>query len=159
MSRTRRTRPGPQPKPVELKLLEGNPGRRPIRDAPPAEKPAGPPGPPRGLGRRGRAAWKRYWDAGKAWLTMGDFDALWRACRLIDRADSIETTIDAEGFMVLNEDTGRSYPHAALNTLLGIYRAIADLETAAGLPATERGRIRADKTAGDEIDRWKAGSG
>lgn len=158
MSRTRHGRPGPQPKPVELKLLEGNPGRRPIGKAPAAGKPERTPPAPRGLAAPGKAAWRRYWQGGRAWLSLGDYDAIWRACKLIDRAAAIEAAVDAEGFMVKNPRTKRSTVHAAFNNLLGVYRAIADLETAAGLPATERGRIATTKTEGDEIDRWKAGT-
>lgn len=159
MSRTRRSRPGPQPKPLELKVLEGNPGRRPLGDVPSAEKPVGLPSAPDGLATAGQAAWARYWRGGSAWLSLGDYDAIWRACKLIDRAAAIETAIDAEGFLVVNRRTKRSAVHAAFNNLLGVYRAIADLETAAGLPATERSRIRAEKHDGDEIDRWMAGAG
>lgn len=130
-----------------------------MAEAPPATKPERTPSPPRGLGNAGRAAWRRYWQAGRAWLSLGDYDAIWRACKLIDRAAAIEAAVDEEGFMVRNQRTKRSAVHAAFNNLLGVYRAIADLETAAGLPATERSRIRPEKTDGDEIDRWKAGTG
>lgn len=159
MSRTRRTRPGPSPEPVELKLLKGNPGRRPIKDAPPADKPSKIPRAPTGLGSQGKATWQRYWTGGRAWLSLGDYDAIWRACKLIDRAAAIEAALDAEGFLVVNRRTKRSAVHAAFNNLLGVYRAIADLETAAGLPATERSRIRADRHDGDEIDAWQRGTG
>lgn len=151
-------RPGPQPDAPELVLLKGNPGRRSRPDAPAAVKP-GSLRPPVGLGKAGRAAWSRYWQGGRTWLGLGDYEAIARACRLIDRAAMIEAAIESEGFMVRNARTKRSAVHSAFNHLLGVYRAIADIERAAGLPATERSRVRAEKTDGDEIDRWERGAG
>lgn len=152
-------RPGPAGDPPELVLLKGNPGRRKRAEAPPSGKPSGIPRAPSGLGPDGRLAWRLYWEAGKAWLSRGDQVALVRACKLADRAAAIEKAIDDEGFMVKNTRTKRSAVHSAFNHLLGVYKAIAVIEQLAGLPATERSRVHAEKTDGDEIDRWKHGSG
>lgn len=152
-------RPGPAGDPPELVLLKGNPGRRSRPKAPPAGKPGAAPPAPKGLGAAGRESWRLYWEGGKAWLSRGDQPGLIRACKLADRAAAIEAAIDAEGFMVVNRRTKRSAVHAAFNHLLGIYRTIAAIEQLAGLPATERGRVRAEKTDGDEIDRWQSGAG
>ena len=151
-------RTGPQPDAPELVMLKGNPGRRSRPEAPPAGKPGGTPTTPKGLGPAGREAWRLYWEAGKAWLSQADRVALVRACKLADRAAALEAAIDAEGFLVVNGRTKRSAVHAGFNHLLGIYKAIATIEQIAGLPATERSRVRAEKTEGDEIDRWKTGS-
>jgi hypothetical protein len=80
-----------------------------------------------------------------------------RLCTLIDIAADVETRIRAEGFLHVNGRTKRSAVHAGFNTLLGIYKSIADLESAHGFPATERGRIKTTTAGGDEIDRWKSG--
>lgn len=152
-------RPGPAADAPELVLLKGNPGRRPRPKAPPAGKPSGVPPAPKVLGPAGREAWRLYWAGGKAWLSRGDQPALVRACKLADRAAAIELAIDDEGFMVKNARTKRSAVHAAFNHLLGVYRTIAAIEQLAGLPATERGRVRAGKTEGDEIDNWQRGTG
>lgn len=49
---------GRKPKPTHLKLLEGNPGRRPINGAEP-QPTAGPPSCPAHLNPSGKAEWKR----------------------------------------------------------------------------------------------------
>lgn len=151
-------RRGPQPKPVELVVLEGNPGRRKVPTPPPAEKPSGVPPAPAGLGEAGAAAWERYWTGGRHWLSLADFDAIHRACKLNDRAAALEAAIETEGFLVVNRRTKRSAVHAGFNHLLGIYRAIAIIEQTAGLPATERSRIKPENSDGDDVDRWMSGA-
>lgn len=147
-------RRGPQPDAPELRLLKGNPGKRRTPDAPPPVQPARIPAAPRELGKAGREAWRLYWTGGRAWLGLGDFERIRRACKLIDRAAAIEVAIEAEGFMIKNARTKRSAVHSAFNHLLGIYKAIADIEAGSGLPATERGRVRMDNHEGDELDQW-----
>lgn len=160
MTRSRHRRPGPPPKPVELTLLEGNPGKRkPPTVAPAAGKLSRLPPAPTGLGPAGRAAWKRWWEGGAAWLSKGDYDALWRAAKMVDRAAELERVIDREGFTHLNPETKRSAVHHSYNNLIGLYKTIADIERQAGLPATERSRVsaRAD-SAGDPLDQWETGT-
>jgi hypothetical protein len=152
-------RPGPQPDAPELTLLKGNSGHRPTPAAPPSGKPGSVLIAPKGLGPAGKQAWRLYWEAGRAWLSQADRVALLRACKLADRAALLEKAIDDEGFLVRNARTKRSAVHAGFNHLLGIYKAIATIEQVAGLPATERSRVRAEQNAGDEIDRWQHGTG
>ena len=116
------------------------------------------PAAPKDLKAAGRAAWRRYWEGGRAWLSMGDYDALARACRMVDRASELEATIEREGFTHVNPDTKRSAVHHSYNNLIGIYKTIADIERMAGLPATERSRVSATKQQGDSIDAWEKGS-
>lgn len=154
-----RRRPGPQPVAPELTVLRGNPGHRPV-SAPSTPKPAAGgaiPRPPASLLAAGRAAWRRYWTGGRAWLGEADFEGVRRLCTLIDIATEVEAAVRAEGFLVKNARTKRSAVHAGFNTMLGIYKAIADLESAHGFPATERGRIKTSSGAGDDIDRWMTG--
>jgi len=51
-------RPGPAPKPTMLKILDGNPGKRPLPENEP-KPPAAIPTPPRCLDRAARAEWRR----------------------------------------------------------------------------------------------------
>lgn len=53
------TKPGPAPKPVELKLVEGNPGRRPLPEVPKPTIAASAPKPPAVLGAEGKKLWNR----------------------------------------------------------------------------------------------------
>jgi P27 family predicted phage terminase small subunit len=51
--------PGPPPTPTYLKLLRGNPGKRPIRPEPQPEQPPTPPEPPDFLSAYARNEWRR----------------------------------------------------------------------------------------------------
>ena len=51
--------PGPRPMPVKLKLLRGNPGRRPVRGAFEPPQPPLPPEPPAFLTGYARQEWNR----------------------------------------------------------------------------------------------------
>jgi P27 family predicted phage terminase small subunit len=66
-------RNGRPPKPVEQKRAAGNPGKRPLPNAPlPGEGLAasfGIPVPPASLGEDGLVLWEHVWDAGQSWLS------------------------------------------------------------------------------------------
>jgi hypothetical protein len=149
-------KPGPRPEPVELKLLKGNPGRRPLPSGSVAEKPLDTPEPPAYLGPAGRDAWNIYWTHGKPWLAYTDIPLIRRICRLIDRAEAIEAAVDAEGLMHLNGETGRSAVHHSFNTVLGLYSRIADLEASAGFNPSERGRMNLKPATVDPLAEWQA---
>ena len=50
---------GPPPKPTKLKVLEGNPGHRPLANDEPRPKLVRTPSPPRSLRRQGKSEWRR----------------------------------------------------------------------------------------------------
>lgn len=52
-------KPGPAPKPVELKILEGNPGKRPLPNSHPKPQPVAP-RIPYGIYPRARKFWKEH---------------------------------------------------------------------------------------------------
>lgn len=52
-------RPGPKNKPAELRIIEGNPGKRPIPETIAAPRPSNPPGPPAHLTVEAKTEWRR----------------------------------------------------------------------------------------------------
>ena len=74
-------KPGPPPKPTALKLLAGNPGRRPLNDREP-QPPRGRPKCPRWLSKDARTVWKDLVPLldNMGVLTLVDRNALVRYC-------------------------------------------------------------------------------
>lgn len=142
--------PGPRPQPSELALLRGNPGKRAIPKPVPVAKPSTTPPVPVTLDSPGRAAWDLYWRYGSAWLAYTDIPMVTRLCEMVDDATAMRATIREEGLMHRNPRTKRSAAHFGLSQLLGVYKAIADLESAAGFTPTDRSRLKVD--APDEGD-------
>lgn len=153
MSRVR----GRPPTVPELKVLTGNPGGRPIPASPRGEKPDAIPEPPSKLRRAGKAAWRLYWRHGRMWLAYTDIPAVTRVCKLQDYAAELERRIDAEGIAHRNAETGRSAVHHTVNNLLGLYKAIGDLESALGFNPRDRARLKAEAAGpADPLDSWAA---
>lgn len=151
---------GRPPKPTELKVITGNPGKRPIRRSPAGTKPSRTPAAPVVLRDAGRAAWSIYWTHGRAWLAETDRPLVTRLCRLIDAAADLEAVIDTEGLTwKRTRRSPRSSIHHSFNNLLGIYKAIADLESRAGFTPTDRARLEVPAGSGDELDAWEARRG
>lgn len=74
------------PKPIEQKLKEGNPGRRPLPE-PVAVIPGmmAVPEPPRGLQAAGKRFWSDTWSVGSAWLSPQlDYSTVELAARAFD---------------------------------------------------------------------------
>lgn len=153
MSRTR----GTKPVPTELKLLRGNPGRRPVGSAATGTIPAAVPEPPAHLGDTGRAAWALYWQHGRAWLAMTDIPILTQLCEAHDEAQVLVGVIRAEGLTHRNGETGRSFAHHLYNDLRGLRREIRELWSLCYLTPTDRGRANVRPATGvDPLDEWLA---
>ena len=76
---------GRKPKPTALKLVTGNPGRRPLNAADPL--PTGRPRPPIPMDGRPAALWRRY--IAKAWwLADADSPKAWLFCHLQAEAEA-----------------------------------------------------------------------
>jgi hypothetical protein len=79
---------GRKPKPVELKRITGNPGKRPLPEQsaimliPQAIEP---PTPARPLLKYGKELWDRVWDSGIAWISPNsDIEILLMTCEMVD---------------------------------------------------------------------------
>ena len=152
MSRT----PGTKPAPTELKLLRGNPGRRPLGDKVRGDLPADVPPPPPSLSSAGQAAWALYWQHGRAWLAMTDIPILTQLCETHDEAERLAERIREEGLTAVNEKTGRSFAHHLYNDLRGLRREIRELWSLCYMTPTDRGRANAKPTEVDPLSEWMA---
>ena len=147
--------PGRPPEQPAMKVLTGNPGKRPIPDSPRGEKPDALPDPPSKLRVAGKRAWALYWRHGRMWLAYTDIPAVSRICRLHDIAATIEAKIEREHWTHQNPETKRSFVHPMLNNLLGVFKAIADLESALGFNPRDRARLKAEAEGPvDPLDAW-----
>ena len=79
---------GRPPKPIEIKRLTGNPGKRPLPEGntlvllPSAYEM---PEPARPLLNPGRELWERIWDMGTSWISpQSDVELLLMTCELVD---------------------------------------------------------------------------
>lgn len=74
------------PKPVELKALQGNPGRRPIHETEVVDVVFGAAVAPDGLGPSGLSLWATVYEAGELWVSSRtDFHLVEQVCRQMDR--------------------------------------------------------------------------
>jgi hypothetical protein len=74
------------PKPVELKALQGNPGRRPILENEVVAVDFGAASAPDGLGASGSSLWATVYEAGELWVSSRtDVHLVEQVCRQMDR--------------------------------------------------------------------------
>jgi hypothetical protein len=74
------------PKPVELKALQGNPGRRPILENEVVSVDFGAASAPEGLGPSGLSLWATVYEAGELWVSSRtDVHLVEQVCRQMDR--------------------------------------------------------------------------
>jgi hypothetical protein len=80
-----------QPKPAELKLLQGNPGKRKIvTDDALVPLEYGYVAPPADLRDSGLALWEKIFGAGELWISIRtDLDLVTQVCRQMDRRDEL----------------------------------------------------------------------
>lgn len=94
---------GRKPKPTHLKILEGNPGKRPINTNEPKPRPIAPKC-PRGLSAAAKREWERVAPLLErcGLLTEIDMAALAAYCTLYGRWIEAETTVRKEGLIILS---------------------------------------------------------
>lgn len=102
---------GRPPKPTHMKILEGNPGKRPINKSEPKPKATIPPC-PRHLSKEAKAEWRRI---SKELATLGLLTAIDRAalggyCAAYARWAQAEEAMQAEDFKMV-EVTDKGYSH------------------------------------------------
>jgi P27 family predicted phage terminase small subunit len=144
---------GRRPKPTALKVLAGNPGKRPLNQDEP-KAPAAPPVKPDGLSARADAAWDR--EAQKcvemATLTSADEQAFATLCELIATRELIAAEKSAPEFKLLVQEAtvdhdGDTHLKVRENPLLRMERQTASTMRAYlqmfGLDASSRSRIKA----------------
>ena len=106
-------RPGPPPKPPELRLIQGNPAHRPIRKA--ARRPSPGASCPVSLSPLARMEWRRLLPQlmRLGLLTRIDRGALASFCEAWADLTWASTTIQKEGYIVL-AGNGTQIPHPAV---------------------------------------------
>jgi len=111
---------GPLPKPVAFKLLEGNPGKRPLDLSEGVNPPIAVPDAPRHLGRSARKEWKRITPLlAELGLISGlDRAALALYCQTAGRLDELETAFNAK--VQAHVDSGADYADAVYQVSHGI---------------------------------------
>ena len=140
-------RRGPPPKPTVLKLLAGNPGKRPISDREP-KPPAGIPRHPDWLSDEARRVWRRLAPQLKAMkvLTLADRDALAAYCHTYARWREAETFLSKHGLTYpIRDEKGnvrclQQFPQVAIaRNLLLVLRAY---QQEFGLTPASRSRVQ-----------------
>jgi P27 family predicted phage terminase small subunit len=151
--------PGPKPKPPHLKVIEGNPGKRPIPTNHPKPAPAAPaapnwnrllPGPTAAQLRKDAAAeWKRVVPVlnNLGLLSVVDNAVLTDYCICWSRLLECERTLAIEGMV---KDTDRGPAKHPLTTVAGQYRtALKTYVGELGLGPSSRGRLAVPGTESD----------
>ncbi len=149
---------GPPPKPTRLKILEGNPGRRPISDREPAPK-AATPALPAWLSKEAKAEWKRIVPELRrlGLLTLVDRAALAAYCQAYAELASLTQLLDEEG-RVLDVDvfdkagavTGsKKQAHPAARLQRDAFGRVKQFVTEFGLTPASRTRVRAPEPERD----------
>lgn len=138
-------KPGPRPKPTELKRLAGNPGRRPLNDSEP-EFPV--PGRmlnvPAYLGDTAADVWR---DLGRPLLDAGLFTvvdkyALAMFCAAAGRWIEAEEALQKTGGPVLTSDNDNLYQNPHLHVANRAWDQMRQMFGEFGLTPAERSRLR-----------------
>ena len=78
------------PKPLEVRLKEGNPGKRPLPHlVAVGSAPVRVPAAPSSLKQSGKRTWKLMWENGRAWLGPSDEIVVRLACEQVDELVSL----------------------------------------------------------------------
>jgi len=151
---------GRKPKPTQLKMLRGNPGKRPLPKGEPQPK-AKLPGPPAQLSAEAKREW---WRLGKQLATLGlltniDRAALALYCQAWARWLEAEKALKTYGVMVKSPNGfPMQSPYLAVaNKAMEQIRAML---TEFGMSPSSRTRVHAAPQADeeDELERWLRGS-
>lgn len=148
---------GRKPKPTRLKILRGNPGKRPL--------PAGEPQPQRGappcpefLHPIAREAWAElvpHLDR-LGLLTLIDGQALACHCQAWAEFRLATEMLDAEGRTCL-AGTGGLKPHPAIAMQRSAWKAVKDFAAVYGLDPSSRSKLKAPPPADDRVEDFLSG--
>lgn len=138
---------GPAPKPTRLRLLTGNPSKRPINDAEPQPK-AVAPDPPAFLKREALAEWRRLAPELErlGLLTIVDGAALAAYCQAYQRWIQAEKMINRKG-MVVETQNGYAQAHPAVAVAQKSMQLLRAFASEFGLTPASRSRISVSKKA------------
>ena len=151
---------GPKPQPTTLKLLRGNPGKRPLNQHEP-KPPDGMPECPEFLDDVAKAAWDRMSGMLRQMgvLTVVDGIALAALCVLYSRWVHAEEQVKKYGSVVKNPDRGHPMKSPYLRIANESLEALRKLLLEFGMTPSSRSRIHATVRSpeDDEFERFLAG--
>jgi P27 family predicted phage terminase small subunit len=127
---------GRKPKPIAVKELEGNPGKRPMKPA--AAGPGGPFDPPIELEGVARQEWDRILIEAP-WLRASESLAIADRCICVARLLEAESDIAKRGTLVKNG--GRRVTNPNVRTAREYRRVIMRYDSELGLTASSRSRL------------------
>lgn len=146
---------GPAPTPVKLRMLRGNPGRRPIPEAP--EPKPGLPVQPKGMSVASKAIWSRLIrDYGATGVLTGvDADSLRIYCEAVVRYERAAALLEKQGPLVAGARNGETVK----NPLHQVVRDNADLVRAFArelgfTPAARSALTDVKPPAEDDLAKW-----
>jgi P27 family predicted phage terminase small subunit len=144
--------PGRKPKPTALKILEGNPGHRPIVETPKPRPIA--PECPSWLTDEAKAEWQRVAPALErlGLLTEVDGTALAAYCEAYSRWRAAEEIIAREGLTYENVRLGRIAQHPAVPIARQMMDQIRAYCSEFGLTPSARGRMTLPEVPSGEDD-------
>ncbi len=145
-------KPGPKPKPIQLRVLEGNPGKRPLSEPvvqPRLEPRKRVPAPPIDLGKLGKAQWRRVAKrlVAQGVLTDLDLNVLEFYCREFERYKNAEEQLKLSGD-VLRTGRDRLVPNPYLAIARQALNWLHKLGAELGLSPSERSRLGAGSGPG-----------
>lgn len=156
---------GRPPKPTEVKRALGNPGKRPLPEAPApgeglratSEIPTPPP-----LGHDGLMMWNTLWTAGSKWLSPeSDATMMIMLCQAQDESEEIRRQMqigEIKRFYVLTN--GQQVTHPLVNQLKELRAQMTSWLSALGFSPTDRARLGLAEVRQsdvlDELERRRA---
>lgn len=152
-------RPAGRPaKPAEVKRANGNPGNRPLPDAPlpgtGLQAATSTPTPP-SLGNDGQALWEHVWTAGRSWLSPdSDFTIIKMLCEAHDEHETIRRQLaSGEVLRYYNTANGQIVTHPLVTQLSNLRSQMTAWLAAIGFSPADRSRLGlAEVRIKDELD-------
>ena len=135
---------GPPPTPTKLKILRGNPGRRPLNKAEP-EPPPGEPGQPTFLDREAKAMWRRLVKqlGGMGILAVVDRERIAGCCYWWSRFVQLQAEVKKQGDLPVS--AGKHVKNPRVEMMRDAYKLFAAEASILGIGPAARSRIVVDK--------------
>jgi P27 family predicted phage terminase small subunit len=138
---------GRKPKPSELKLLTGNPGKRPVRRAPGGQRQRlRAPAPPEWLPEDGQREWRRVAPLLLAMRVLRDTDltALAVYCESYARYRQAQQELQDNGSLTTDTGTGSIKTHPSVTVLNQAVAQMRAFMVEFGLTPSSRGRVASE---------------
>lgn len=150
-------RTGRRPKPSHLRVIEGNPGKRPINEAEPKAPPERPQRPP-GMSEDAIAEWKYLVPKLDAMgiLTKVDRTNLRILCEMVNLFNEATTWIQEKGILVAGRKKGEAVKNPAVQMQRDAARLIATYSRMFGLDPADRASLEVGGLPADAADALAA---